>query len=158
MNEASFRNCLDELLKGGSAHVSAKDAVEGLEGKNRTARPAGAKYSIWELFEHMRISQEDILRYTLDPKWRSPKWPEGYWPAQSPQVSDADWKASLKRFFADLDEVRRLAKNHEIDLTSQIPHGEDHTYLREILLVADHNAYHTGQIVNLRKSLGDWKK
>ncbi|MDD5544507.1 MAG: DinB family protein [Acidobacteriia bacterium] len=158
MNETSFRNGLEELLKGESAHVSAKDALEGLAAKNRAVRPEGVKYSVWELFEHMRISQEDILRYTLDPQWRSPKWPEGYWPKPASEVSDAEWKTSIKKFFADLDEMRRLTTDPKIDLTSKIPHGGEHTYLREILLVADHNAYHTGQIVTVRKLLGDWKR
>ena len=105
----------------------------------------------------MRIAQEDILRYALDPDWRSPEFPDGYWPRADGAVTDAVWKESLERFRADLVEVCALAQDPTRDLTAPIPHGEGRTYLRQVLLVADHNAYHTAQIVTIRKLLGDWK-
>jgi len=107
----------------------------------------------------MRRAQEDILRYTVDAEWVSPPFPEGYWPDGAEAVTDEMWAASVAAFFADLEEVIQLAQNLNVDLTAEIPHGEGgHTYLREILLVADHNAYHLGQIVQTRKALGDWKQ
>ena len=103
----------------------------------------------------MRLAQEDILRYTLDPAWKSPAWPEGYWPAQ-PDPRDDEWNASVSVFEADLQHVVALTRDASRDLTAAIPHGEGRTYLRQILLVADHNAYHLGQIVQTRKLLGAW--
>ncbi len=105
----------------------------------------------------MRLAQEDILRYMLDPNWVSPPFPEGYWPKTKEAVTEEVWGTSVAAFFADLEEIIQLAQNRNVDLTAEIPHGENgHTYLREILLVADHNAYHLGQIVQTRKAIGDW--
>jgi hypothetical protein len=111
---------------------------------------------VWDLLEHLRLAQVDILRYTLDAGWRSPAWPEGYWPAPAEEVEDAAWDASLARLRAELDEVCRLVEDPARDLTAAIPHGEGRTYLRQALLVADHNAYHVGQVVQIRKALGAW--
>jgi hypothetical protein len=106
----------------------------------------------------MRVAQEDILRYTLDPNWTSPAFPTGYWPAAESPPTDSEWEASRTAFRRDLDEVCALARDPERDLTATIPHGEGRTYLRQVLLVADHNAYHLGQIVLTRKLLGAWKQ
>ena len=96
----------------------------------------------------MRLAQEDILRYTLDPSWESPEWPDGFWPSDNEEMTEEILKNTISGFFSDLDELIALVQNPEIDLMSQIPHGEEgHTYLREILLVADHNSYHLGKIV-----------
>lgn len=157
MNEQSFRNSLVELLKEGHAHVSIKDALAGIEAQDINIRPTGMDHSLWEVTEHIRLAQEDILRYALDANWVSPKFPEGYWPAKDAQASADDWQRSIKLLFADLDEVIALTENSNIDLTAEIPHGSSgHTYLREILLVADHNAYHAAQVVQIRKALGKW--
>jgi len=156
MNDGVLRETLAKLLLEGHAHVSMEKAIAGLDPKLRGKRPAPEIHSVWEELEHLRIAQEDILRYTLDPKWGSPKWPDGYWPAKS-EPSDADWDDSVKRFKADLAEVASLARDAGRDLTAAIPHGEGRTYLRQVLLVADHNAYHVGQIVQARKLLGAWK-
>lgn len=156
MDENLVRDQLVLLLTGEHAHVSAEKALAGLPPRQRAVRPAPGLHSVWELLEHMRIAQEDILRYTLDPLWKSPKFPEGYWPAPSDEVEDAQWKSSLARFKADLDEVCALARETKYDLTARLPHGKWRTYLRQILLVADHNAYHAGQIVETRKALQAW--
>ena len=156
MDVQRMRDNLEELLRGGSAHIALEQALAGLPGEARTRRPAGFRYSIWELLEHMRIAQEDILRYTLDPNWESPPWPEGYWPRADEDLSDARWQETVDRFRTDLEAVIRLVHNKDLDLTAPIPHGEGRTYLREVLLVADHNAYHLGQIVALRRALGVW--
>jgi uncharacterized damage-inducible protein DinB len=158
MNDNAFRENLVELLRGGSAHVSAADALRNVGPETRTARPVTGARSVWDELEHMRIAQEDILRYTLDPAWVSPEWPDDYWPAEGAEASDEAWESSVTRFFADLDEVIALARDASRDLTAEIPHGEGRTYLRQVLLVADHNAYHLGQIVQLRKALGDWNR
>jgi uncharacterized damage-inducible protein DinB len=157
MNETILRQNLVELLCGGHAHVTAEQALDGLDPALRQARPATGGHSVWEEWEHMRLAQEDILRYTLDASWASPPFPEGYWPNATDQVTDEAWSASVAAFFADLEEVIKLAENPNVDLTAEIPHGEGHTYLREILLVADHNAYHLGQIVQIRKALSTWR-
>lgn len=156
LDEGVLRDQLVELLSGGHAHVTLKKALRGLELALRGQRPAASGHTIYEELEHMRLAQEDILRYSLDPGWKSPQWPEGYWP-KNPVPTEAQWKACVKAFEADLEEACALVRRRDLDLTSSIPHGQGgHTYLREVLLVADHNAYHLGQIVQTRKLLGGW--
>lgn len=156
MNEIAFRKSLKELIRGGQAHVSVEKAIEGIKIEEVSLRADAMEHSIWEVFEHMRIAQEDILRYTLDAKWQSPAFPDGYWPSKINNITEKDWSESVSKFFSDLDEVIKLIEDSALDLSSEIPHGEGHTYLREILLVADHNAYHTAEIVHIRKALGIW--
>src|SRR5215211_3279146 len=156
MNESVLRENLVELLRSGHAHVAPEKALADIEPRLRNVRPAEGLHSVWEELEHIRIAQEDILRYTLDAYWRSPEWPSGYWPQETANLIDATWAASVSRFFADLEEVIRLAEDESVDLTAKIPHGEGRTYLRQVLLIADHNAYHFGQIVQTRKALGNW--
>ena len=153
--ELQLRDDLVELLKGGSAHLTWNQAFDGLRPKNRAASPAPGLHTIWQLLEHMRIAQEDILRYTLEPGWRSPKWPDGYWPSLA-RPTAAQWRASLEGFARDLEQVVALVRDPARDLSARIPHGEGHSYLREVLLVADHNAHHLGQVVTARRLLGDW--
>jgi uncharacterized damage-inducible protein DinB len=156
MDESVLRAQLVELLLGGQAHVKPESALADVAPRFRSLRPAADVHSVWEELEHLRIAQEDILRYTIDASWKSPKWPEGYWPANPDSVTDAAWQASVTAFFADLEELVTLVKDPKVDLTARIPHGEGQTYLREILLVADHNAYHLGQQVAVRRALGCW--
>ena len=156
MKDDVLRKNLVDLLQGGQAHVTPKNVLSGIRPELRTVRPAAGLHSIWEELEHIRIAQEDILRYTLDPSWQSPPWPDGYWPAPNEDLTEEMWSASVSGFFADLDEVIALVQDANLDLTAQIPHGEWRTYLREVFLVADHNAYHLGQIVQIRKLLGNW--
>lgn len=131
-------------------------ALRGLAPRLRGVRSGEGLHSVWEELEHMRIAQEDILRYTLDAAWKSPTFPKGHWPPR-PAPTPAEWSASVKRFAADLAEVVALVRDPKRDLTDRLPHGEGRTYLRQALLVADHNAYHVGQIVQTRKRLGVWK-
>ncbi|MBK9316747.1 MAG: DinB family protein [Acidobacteria bacterium] len=156
MNDSILRQNLVELLRGGHAHVTVEQALNGLDPALRNVRPADGLHSVWEEFGHMRLAQEDILRYTLDASWVSPAFPEGYWPKESGDLTEDAWTASVAAFFADLEAVIRLVEDRNLDLTAQIPHGEGRTYLRQALLVADHNAYHLGQIVRTRKALGNW--
>lgn len=156
LDDERVREQLVELLTGGHAHAGVERAVAGLPAGLRAARAAPGLHSVFEELEHIRIAQEDILRYTLGAAWKSPEWPKGYWPAPTDAVDDARWQASLQGFRSDLQAVCELARDGRRDLTARIPHGEWRTYLRQILLVADHNAYHAGQIVQTRKALGAW--
>jgi len=153
--QARLRKDLVELLRGGAAHVGWEKAFAGIPPRLRVASPAPGHHTLWELLEHMRLAQEDILRYTQDPGWVSPKWPEGYWPKRQP--TDAQWKASLAAFRRDLADVVALVEDPSHDLLALIPHGEGRSYLREVLLVADHNAHHLGQVLSARRLLGDWR-
>jgi uncharacterized damage-inducible protein DinB len=156
MNDSILRQNLIELLRGGQAHVTPEQALDSINPALRHVRPATGLHSVWEELEHVRICQEDILRYTLDAAWTSPAFPPDYWPKVTEHLTEEAWSASVAGFFADLAAVIALVEDQSLDLTSELPHGEGRTYLREILLVADHNAYHLGQIVQLRKALGDW--
>jgi len=153
MNDSVLREQLADLLKGGLAHLTIDEALGGIDPKLRNAR-VGASNSVWAELDHMRIAQEDILRYTINPEWKSPDFPDGYWP--SGESTNQTWLATIEAFKSDLEEVIALVRNPGIDLTAEIPHGEGRTYLREILLIVDHNAYHLGQIVTIRKALGAW--
>jgi len=155
MDDSMVRRQLVDLLRKGQAHVTLDQAVADLDPTVRGRRPASGTHSVYEELEHIRLAQEDILRYTLDAAWVSPKWPQGYWPRRS-EPSEEEWSSCLAGVRADLDGVCALVQDAQRDLTAEIPHGEGRTYLRQVLLVADHNAYHLGQIVQTRKWLGAW--
>jgi hypothetical protein len=154
--DKNLRKNLVELLRGGSAHVSIAKALAEINPELRNFRPEPNIHSIYEELEHMRIAQEDIYRYTMHEGWESPTWPDGYWPENNDVLNADIWDSTLQKFLGDLNRVIDLVNDDSIDLTSEIPHGEGRTYLREILLVADHNAYHIGKIIDIRKMLGDW--
>ena len=158
MNDSILRQNLVELMRGGHAHVNPEQALNGLVPALRNVRPENSSHSVWENLEHMRLAQEDILRYTIDDSWVSPDFPEGYWPRETGELTEEAWSKSVAAFLSDLEEVIKLVEDRDLDLTAEIPHGKGRTYLREILLVADHNAYHLGQIVQIRKALGAWGK
>lgn len=147
MNDKALRNDLIELLNGGQAHSTLEEVLKDLKPELCCKHPQKGIRSVYEELEHMRIAQEDIMKYTLDPTWKSPEWPDQYWPSDNDKLTEEILNNTVSGFFSDLDELIALAKNPEFDLTSQIPHGEGHTYLREILLVSNHNAYHLGKIV-----------
>ncbi len=156
MNESVFRESVAALLRGKGAHASAENALADVAPELRNKRPTEGVHSVWEELEHMRIAQEDILQYSLDPEWKSPGWPAGYWPADPQSMTEEMWDSTVKGFFADLEKAVNLALDESVDLTAKIAHGKEHTYLRELLLIADHNAYHLGQVVQTRKLLRDW--
>ena len=158
MDDSILREQLVNLLNGGQAYVPPGDALKEIRPELRHTSPAPGFHSIWEILEHLRIAQEDILRYTMDASWQSPEWPDGYWPKDIEKVTDEMWEMTVKNFNACLSELQDLAQNKSIDLTSRISHAGEHTYLREILIAADHNAYHIGQIVQARKLLNNWPK
>ena len=158
MQDKQLREHLCELLSGGNAHLDWKSALDGIPPKLRGVRPAGLPHSCWELLEHMRIAQWDILEFSRDPNHVSPDWPAGYWPKTEAPASAAAWDKSVKQFARDLAAMNKLATNPKTDLFARIAHGTGQTVLREALLVADHNAYHLGQIVLVRRLLSAWKK
>ena len=155
-NDRELRAHLVYLLKGGGAHVHFTDAVEGFPEAKRGAFVAGLPHTCWQLLEHSRIAQWDILEFSRNPKHVSPGFPEGYWPTTLGPPNEAAWAKSVEAFERDLEVIISLVKNPKTDLFSRIPHGDGQTILREALLVADHNAYHLGQLVDLRRALGEW--
>jgi hypothetical protein len=158
VNDEALREHLISLLSGGNAHLDLDAALNGVPQKLRGIRPEGAPHSLWELLEHMRIAQWDILEFSRDAKHIPPGWPQGYWPKSSFPENGTAWDKSLKSFRDDLDGMKKLVSNPGTDLFMRIPHGSGQTILREALLVADHNAYHLGQFVLVRRLLGNWKE
>ena len=154
--DRTLREQLVYLLKGGGAHVHFMDALEGFPaGKYGTFAP-GLKHTGWQLLEHSRIAQWDILEFSRNPKHVSPDFPGGYWPKTPVPPSEAAWQEGVAQFALDLKEMVSLVENPKTDLFAKIPHGEGQTILREALLLADHNSYHLGQLVDLRRALGAW--
>jgi len=154
----ALRKHLLYLLGGGGAHVDFDSAIAGWPAKLYGCQATGLPHTAWQLLEHMRIAQWDILEFSRDPKHVSPEWPEGYWPATEAPPSQAAWDKSVRTFQADLKAMMGLVKSPRRDLFARIPHGEGQTILREALLVADHNAYHLGELVYLRRALGAWRR
>jgi hypothetical protein len=155
-NEESIRKHLLELLKGGGAHVDFETAIKNLEPSLRGRRPKGADHSAWEILEHMRIAQWDILEFSRNAKHVSPQFPDGYWPATQAPPDEKAWDQTVAAFRSDLQAMADLVADKSTNLLSKIPHGDGQTIFREALLVADHNAYHLGQLVLLRRLLGSW--
>jgi hypothetical protein len=146
-----------ELLRGGHAHADLDSALADFPPKLRGKKPKGAQHTAWQLLEHIRIATWDILEFSRNGKHVSPKWPEGYWPPTEAPPSAAAWNASFRQVHADQKAMEKLVTSKKSDLFKPIPHGTGQTLLREALLVADHNAYHIGQLVLLRRLLGAWK-
>jgi hypothetical protein len=147
----SLRKHLDNLLRMDGAHLAFEEAVAGFPAKLRGVKPAGAPHSAWELLEHMRIAQEDILDFSRNPKYREKTFPGEYWPATQAPPSEEAWNQSVEKFQSDMQQMQDLIANTKLDLLARISHGNGQTLLREALLVADHNAYHLGQLMFLRK-------
>jgi uncharacterized damage-inducible protein DinB len=155
--QTALREHVLYLLKGGGAHLDFEKAITGLPAKLRGAKPEGVPHTPWRLLEHMRIAQRDILEFTRDARHKSPDWPEDYWPASDAPPDERAWNQSVDAFRADLQAMQDLVADPKIDLLAPLKHGQGQTALREALLVADHNAYHLGQLVVVRRLLGSWK-
>jgi hypothetical protein len=153
--DSALREHLLDLLRGGNAHVTLEDAVRGFPVELAGVRPEGAPHSAWELLEHVRIAQEDILRFSQSAEHVSPPWPKGYWP-NSPAPREGQWEQTVAAIMRDLAEFEAMLKDPRQDLFRKFPWGEGQTLLREALLIADHNAYHAGQLVIVRRLLGAW--
>ena len=149
-----IREQLYALLSGGNAHMGFADAVSGFPLKEINRRLPNASYTVWQLLEHMRIAQWDILEFVRNPDHVSPDFPAGYWPRPDEVATAAQWKRTIKEFGAGLEALGDLVKNPETDFFNPIPHAKGYTVLREVLLAADHNAYHIAEIVTIRRVLG----
>ena len=142
-----------KLLRGGQAHLTLDDVVKDFPSKLRGVKPNRAPHTAWQLVEHMRIALWDILEFSRDGKHASPPWPDGYWPKDEKPPSDAAWTSSIESIRRDMAAMEKLVENPKTDLYEKIPHGTGQNILREALLVADHNAYHVGQLMLLRRML-----
>ena len=158
MDPQALRDTLTALLDGGQAHITFDDATADLPAKARGQAIAGLPHTPWRLVEHMRLCQQDILEYALDPDWQSPPWPEGYWPESDAPPGAEAWDESLIDFRNDHARLRALVADPTTDLLAPIPHGlaASHNIARQAMLAADHNAYHLGQLVLLRRAIGHW--
>ena len=152
-----LRKHLVNLLSKGEAHATFEDAVKDVPVAARGKVPEGAAHSLWELVEHMRIAQWDILKFTVDGNHKSPKFPKGYWPKAPAPPNAKAWDKSIKNFLADRHAMCKLIDKKSTDLFAEIPHGKGQTILREAMLIADHNAYTVGEIILTRRLLGVWK-
>jgi uncharacterized damage-inducible protein DinB len=155
-HDKALRAQLVKLLDFEEAHVGFDKAVKGIPARLRGQLPQGTEHSLWQLVEHLRIAQADILEFCRTAKYKEKKWPDDYWPKMLGPRGAAGWTKAIAGYRRDRRALQRLTANPKIDLLAAIPHGTGQTYLREILLVADHNAYHIGQIVALRRRLGIW--
>ena len=156
--DSELRTHLLELLKGGNAHATFDDVVKDFPADLVGKRPQGLPYSAWELLEHLRLAQEDILRFSQSADHHSPKWPEGYWPKSPAPENKKQWEDSVRAIRKDLKEFEEMVKDPAQDLYKKFPWADGQTLLREALLIADHNSYHLGQLLLVRRLLGAWKE
>jgi uncharacterized damage-inducible protein DinB len=152
-----LRSQLVALLDWRDAHVDFDTAIANVPDDARGRQPAGLPFSPWQLLEHMRIAQRDILDFCREPVYEEPRWPDDYWPETVAPPAPGAWDASVAAFREDREAMKRLAADTSIDLLDKVPNGDGQTYLRELLLIADHNAYHIGQLVAVRRLLGAWE-
>jgi hypothetical protein len=148
-----IRKELLALLKGGEAHMGFDAAVSGFPMTGINTRVPNGSYTVWHLLEHMRIAQSDILEFVRDPDYVSPHFPDEYWPKPDKMAKPADWKKTIKKIGEDLSALQEIVKDRKTDFFSPIPHAKSYTIFREILLVADHNAFHLSELVSLRRVL-----
>lgn len=156
VKDRELREYLAGVLSWGEAHADWKQALAGLEPAHRGVRPVGSPYSAWELLEHARIAQEDIQDFSTNPEYKAREWPAAYWPNSPAPPDGAAWENSVKELAKGTEEMVKLLKDPRTDLFAKIPHGTGQTMLRQALLLADHNAYHLGQFVLVRRLLGAW--
>ena len=152
-----LREHLIDLLKGGGAHATFDAVIKDLPAKLRGVKPAKFPHTAWMLVDHLRVAQWDILEFSRNPKHVSPEWPAGYWPNTEAPPSAGSWNTSLQQFRRDLKAMQSLVANPKTDLFARLAWGDGQTILREALLLADHNAYHVAQLVDVRRMLGAWK-
>jgi uncharacterized damage-inducible protein DinB len=152
----SIRTIIARLLDWEDAHASFDKIVSNLQPKLRGQVPAGLPYSPWQLLEHLRITQRDILDFCVNASYKERDWPDDYWPRTKAPPGDSAWEDGIESFRNDRHALKQLALDERIDLMAVVPTGEDQTYLRELLLVADHTAYHLGEMVVVRRALGAW--
>ena len=151
-----LRRQVSSLLDWQDAHAAFEKVLEGIPAKLRGVAPDRLPYTPWQLLEHLRLTQRDILEFCRNPRYTEPEWPGDYWPKTAAPPSARAWQESITGFLADRDAMKRLALDASVDLFGPIPHGSGQTILRELLLLADHNAYHLGELVVVRRCLGIW--
>ena len=154
--ETALRDLLARSLEWEDAHVSFDKAVDGIPEQLRGTAPQGVPHSAWQLLEHLRITQHDILDFCRNPEYGELKWPDDYWPASAAPPTTSAWESSIRSFREDRKALQMIAADPDVRLDAVIPHGSGQTYLRELILVADHSAYHVGQLVLVRRLLGIW--
>jgi hypothetical protein len=154
--DQALRNHLLKLLRGGQAHMTFEQAVADFPPAGINRRPPHVPYTSWHLLEHLRITQRDILDFIRDPSYREPSWPDDYWPPAEEEADTAAWAQTLRAFREDLQALEALVHDPTTDLHATMPHGQGQTILREILVVADHNAYHIGEFAILRQVMQTW--
>jgi len=157
-NDKALRKHLLYLLTDGGAHLDFDSAVKDMPFNLQGKRPKGGEHSPWEILEHLRITLWDILEFSRSPKHVSPAWPSGYWPPTQTPPNEKAWNKSAAEFRRLMEGMVGLVEDDSLDLFAPIQHGDGQTILREMLLAADHNAYHLGQLVEVRRSLGAWRK
>jgi uncharacterized damage-inducible protein DinB len=155
-DEKALRKQLIKLLESNEAHATFEQAVQDFPAELRGKKPKNAEHSAWQLLDHLRVAQHDILDFSIDPAYKSMEWPKDYWPAHAEPPHEKAWDEAVAAYHKDRQALCDLVANEETDLFAKIPHGDGQTILREVLLVADHNAYHIGQLVLLRRLLGVW--
>ncbi len=153
----SLRQHLTKVLEGSEAHAEFDAAVKDMPFDLQGRIPNGAEHSPWQELEHLRIAQWDIFEFAIDPEHKSPEFPSGYWPANPAPPDEKSWHKSAEAFRADLKRFSRVLADDSTDLFAEVPHGDGQTILRQALTAVDHNAYHLGQLVLLRRLLGAWK-
>ncbi len=154
MNDTSLRDHVLKLLRGGSAHIKFDDVIANFPAELQGSQVEGISHTPWRLLEHMRIAQWDILEFSRNAEHVSPDFPDGYWPDGDAPPSQKAWDESVEMFRSDLKQMENLVSDPATDLFAKIPHGSGQTILRETLLIADHNAYHLGQLIVIRRLLG----
>ncbi|MGB2591291.1 MAG: DinB family protein [Candidatus Acidiferrum sp.] len=157
-SDRGLREQVVYLLKGGGAHIHFMDALEDFPAGKYGTFANGLPHTGWQLLEHVRLAQRDILEFSRNPKHVSPNFPDGYWPKTPIPPNEKAWEESVAAFQQGLREMVKLVENQKTDLFAKIPHGQGQTILREALLLADHNSYHLGQLVDLRRALGAWSE
>jgi hypothetical protein len=155
--DSSLRQQFARLLEWEDAHVGFDTAVSGIPSHLRGQQPAGLPYSPWQILEHLRRTQRDILEFCRNPHYQELNWPKDYWPPTPASPSAEAWEDSIRQFREDRKTLQGLAADSAIDLGARIPHGSGQSYLRELVLAADHAAYHIGELVVVRRLLGIWK-
>ena len=154
--DQSLRDQLKRLLDWPDAHADFERVVAGVPVRVQGVRPEGLPYSLWQLLEHVRLAQADILDFCRNPQYRQPAWPDDYWPPTEAPPDEGAWERSVAAIRADRHALMEMIDDAGLNLFAEIEHGEGQTYLREVLLVADHGAYHLGEMVAVRRLLGVW--
>ena len=157
MSDTAVRELLGRALAWGDAHATFDDAVADIPADLRGRQPDRVPYSPWQLLEHLRITQRDILEFCVNAEYQEMKWPDDYWPPSVAPPSAEAWDESIRAFDQDRQALQKLAADTSVDLEASIPHGDGQTYMRELVLVIDHSAYHVGQLVLVRRLLGLWR-